>query len=51
MPALAGGESHGRHALAEDFATLGQKMEKIGFAYYRDRVIVINPEVEMTCVG
>lgn len=31
-----------------DFILVGQKLQNIGFIYYRDKVIVVNPEILMS---
>lgn len=37
---MAGDESDGWHPLVEDFVLLARKLERLGFVYHSDKVIV-----------
>jgi len=41
---LAGRESDGENTLLADFILFCQKLEKLGFIYSKDEVIIIEPE-------
>jgi hypothetical protein len=41
---LAGDESHASNPLCSDFISLGQRLEKLGFTYYRGVVTVFADE-------
>lgn len=41
---LAGSTSRAGNPLLADFLLVGQKLEKLGFTYYKDKVIIIEPE-------
>jgi len=40
---LAGRESDGGNTLLADFILFCQKLEKLGFTYHQDKVIVVEP--------
>lgn len=40
---MTGSKSHGWHPLLSDFILLGQKLEKLGFTYFKGTVTVIDP--------
>lgn len=41
---MAGDESHVSNPLITDFVLLGQRLEKLGFLYYRNGVTIIETE-------
>lgn len=44
---MAGDESLNWHPLLGDFILVGQKLEKLGFTYFKGKVIVVQPlEIE-----
>ena len=40
---MAGDESDGWHPLLSDFILLGQKLEQLGFTYFKGTVTVMDP--------
>lgn len=40
---LAGYTSHVGNPLLSDFILIGQKLEKLGFTYYKGKVTVVDP--------
>lgn len=40
---MAGDESDGWHPLVEDFLLVGNKLEQLGFRYFKGSVTIIDP--------
>jgi hypothetical protein len=45
---MAGGMDSAGNPLLADFILVGQKLEKLGFTYYKDKVTVTEP-LELKC--
>ena len=47
---MAGYLSDAGNPLLADFILVGQKLEQLGFTYYKGKVIIIEPELEKNYV-